>query len=151
TPPTRRERSGSTSRGAPGPTRCSRRRGSSGATCRGSSKGRRRAAASGTTWRARGGSPPAPPSPAAAVGAGAVRSGDAFLSLGTSGVLFVATDAFRPNPERAVHAFCHCLPATWHQMAVVLSAASCVAWLRRVTGAASEAELLGDEADAADA
>jgi len=88
---------------------------------------------------------------AAAVGAGAVRSGDAFLSLGTSGVLFVATDAFRPNPERAVHAFCHCLPATWHQMAVVLSAASCVAWLRRVTGAASEAELLGDEADAADA
>ena len=38
------------------------------------------------------------------------RPGQAFLSLGTSGVLFVVTDQFRPNPDRAAHAFCHCLP-----------------------------------------
>ncbi len=65
---------------------------------------------------------------AGAVGVGVVADGDAFLSLGTSGVIFVANDAFRPNPARAVHAFCHCLPDKWHQMSVHLSAASCVDW-----------------------
>ncbi len=85
---------------------------------------------------------------AGAVGAGVIRSGDALLSLGTSGVLFVATDRFAPAPERAVHSFCHCLPAAWHQMAVSLSAASCLSWLSAVTGAASEAALVA-EAEAA--
>jgi xylulokinase len=78
---------------------------------------------------------------AGAAGVGVVREGDALLSLGTSGVTFVATDAFRPNPARAVHAFCHCLPGTWHQMSVHLSAASCVDWIARATGAAGAAEL----------
>jgi xylulokinase len=75
------------------------------------------------------------------VGVGVVRDGDALLSLGTSGVIFVATDAFRPNPARAVHAFCHCLPGLWHQMSVHLSAASCIDWVARLTGAAGAAEL----------
>ncbi|MEO7914784.1 MAG: xylulokinase [Novosphingobium sp.] len=65
---------------------------------------------------------------AGAAGVGVIGEGDAFLSLGTSGVIFVATGAFRPNPARAVHAFCHCLPDTWHQMSVHLSAASCLDW-----------------------
>jgi len=64
----------------------------------------------------------------AAVGLGVVHAGDAFLSLGTSGVLFVATDRFRPNADRAVHAFAHALPGRWHQMSVMLSAASCLDW-----------------------
>jgi len=38
------------------------------------------------------------------------RPGDAFVSLGTSGVLFAATDRFRPWPQAALHAFCHALP-----------------------------------------
>jgi xylulokinase len=46
---------------------------------------------------------------ASAVGMGVVKPGQAFLSLGTSGVLFVATDRFRPNPNKAAHAFCHCI------------------------------------------
>lgn len=71
---------------------------------------------------------------AGAAGIGVVEDGDAFLSLGTSGVIFVATDAFRPNPARAVHAFCHCLPDLWHQMSVHLSAASCVDWAARLAG-----------------
>jgi xylulokinase len=71
---------------------------------------------------------------AGAVGVGVVRDGDAFLSLGTSGVIFVATDAFRPNPARAVHAFCHAVPAMWHQMSVHLSAASCIDWAARLVG-----------------
>ena len=78
---------------------------------------------------------------AGAIGIGVVADGDALLSLGTSGVIFVATRAFRPNPDRAVHAFCHALPNLWHQMSVHLSAASCVDWVARLTGTASVAEL----------
>lgn len=78
---------------------------------------------------------------AGAVGVGVVSDGDALLSLGTSGVIFVATDRFRPNPGRAVHAFCHCLPQMWHQMSVHLSAASCIDWVAKLTGAANAPEL----------
>ncbi|GBR44502.1 xylulokinase [Neokomagataea thailandica] len=65
---------------------------------------------------------------ASAVGLGAVNTGDAFLSLGTSGVLWCTTDRFRPNTNSAIHAMCHALPHTWHQMGVTLSAASSLAW-----------------------
>ncbi|HEY2591672.1 MAG TPA: FGGY-family carbohydrate kinase, partial [Steroidobacteraceae bacterium] len=71
---------------------------------------------------------------ASAVGLGVVLPGQAFLSIGTSGVLFVVTDRFRPNPERAAHAFCHCLPARWHQMSVMLSASSALDWAARLVG-----------------
>ena len=71
---------------------------------------------------------------ASAVGLGVIRAGEAFLSLGTSGVLFVVTDRFRPNPERASHAFCHCLPHRWHQMSVMLSAASTLDWVAQLVG-----------------
>lgn len=79
---------------------------------------------------------------AGAVGVGVAKPGDAFLSLGTSGVLFLADASFRPNPDRAVHTFCHALPKCWHQMSVMLSAASCVDWAARLTGAADAAALL---------
>ncbi|MEL7042863.1 MAG: xylulokinase [Pseudomonadota bacterium] len=72
---------------------------------------------------------------AGAVGMGVTRQGDAFLSLGTSGVLFVVDGAYHPNAERGVHTFCHALPGRWHQMAVMLSAASCVDWATRLVGA----------------
>ena len=85
---------------------------------------------------------------AAAAGIGAVTPGSGFLSLGTSGVLFVSNAAFSPNPEQAVHAFCHCLPGTWHQMSVILSAASCLKWVTALTGATDEASLL-EEVEAA--
>jgi xylulokinase len=71
---------------------------------------------------------------ASAVGLGVVAPGQGFLSLGTSGVLFVVTDRFRPNPDRAAHAFCHCLPGRWHQMSVMLSAASVLDWVAELTG-----------------
>lgn len=78
---------------------------------------------------------------AGAVGVGVVRDGDALLSLGTSGVIFVASDRFRSNPDRAIHAFCHALPGLWHQMSVHLSAASCIDWVARLTGVSGAAEL----------
>jgi len=69
---------------------------------------------------------------ASACGIGAVRPGAAFASIGTSGVLFVSNAAFSPNTEGAVHAFCHALPDTWHQMGVILSATDSLNWLSRV-------------------
>lgn len=81
---------------------------------------------------------------AGALGVGVFRAGEASLSLGTSGVLFVASDVFRANPEGAVHAFCHCLPSTWHQMSVLLSAASCLTWVSGLVGAGDEARLLAE-------
>ncbi len=71
---------------------------------------------------------------AAACGIGAVRPGEGFVSLGTSGVLFVSNAKFSPNTDGAVHAFCHALPATWHQMGVILSATDSLNWLGHVTG-----------------
>ena len=71
---------------------------------------------------------------AAACGIGAIRPGEGFVSLGTSGVLFVSNDRFRPNTAGAVHAFCHSIPNTWHQMGVILSATDSLNWLSGVTG-----------------
>lgn len=71
---------------------------------------------------------------AAGCGIGAVRPGEGFVSLGTSGVIFVSNDRFRPNTDGAVHAFCHAIPNTWHQMGVILSATDSLNWLSHVTG-----------------
>ena len=79
---------------------------------------------------------------AAACGMGTVSSGKAFLSLGTSGVLFVCNDRFSPNTQSAVHAFGHAVPNTWHQMGVILSASDSLQWLSRLTGQ-SAAQLTG--------
>ena len=86
---------------------------------------------------------------AGAVGAGAVAPGTSFVSLGTSGVYFVPDARYRPNPAGGVHAFCHALPNMWHQMSVILSAASALTWVARLTGAASEQALLDEIEQAA--
>jgi len=65
---------------------------------------------------------------ASAVGVGVVKAGQAFVSLGTSGVLFAASDAYQPDAASAVHSFCHALPDTWHQMGVILSATDALNW-----------------------
>jgi xylulokinase len=84
---------------------------------------------------------------ASACGMGTVAPGAAFVSLGTSGVLFASNDAYRPNPASAVHAFCHAIPNTWHQMGVILSATDSLNWLSAITGrdAAALTSGLGDE------
>ncbi|WP_316214645.1 MULTISPECIES: xylulokinase [unclassified Bradyrhizobium] len=84
---------------------------------------------------------------ASAIGLGAIAPGDAFLSLGTSGVLFRVTDRFAPAPALAVHAFCHALAGLWHQMGVMLSAAASLGWLARILDS-SEADLLAPLGDA---
>lgn len=87
---------------------------------------------------------------AAAVGLGIVEPGSGLLSLGTSGVLFAGTDQFAPNPGQGVHAFCHCLPERWHQMSVILSAASSLSWVAQLTGA-SDIGALASAAETVDA
>ncbi len=74
---------------------------------------------------------------ASAVGVGVVKAGDAFVSLGTSGVLFAASDAYQPDAATAVHTFCHALPDTWHQMGVILAAADALNWFAKITGKSS--------------
>ncbi len=71
---------------------------------------------------------------ASAIGVGVVKAGQAFVSLGTSGVLFAANDSYRPDPETAVHTFCHALPGTWHQMGVILAATDALAWYANLVG-----------------
>ncbi len=71
---------------------------------------------------------------ASAVGMGIIDKGSAFVSLGTSGVLFAANDAYLPNPDSAVHAFCHALPERWHQMGVILSATDALNWFAGIAG-----------------
>ena len=80
---------------------------------------------------------------ASAIGLGAFQAGQAFVSLGTSGVLFAANDAFLPNPASAVHAFCHALPDTWHQMGVILSATDALAWYGNIVGRSAK-DLTGE-------
>jgi xylulokinase len=79
---------------------------------------------------------------ASAVAMGLTEPGQGFISLGTSGVLFVVTPQYQPNAASATHAFCHALPNTWHQMSVMLSAASCLKWVKELVNAPSEAELV---------
>src|SRR6185312_9543009 len=83
---------------------------------------------------------------ASGCGVGAVAPGTGFISIGTSGVIFVTSDRYRANPAGAVHAFCHAVPGTWHQMGVALSAAGSLDWIAHVLGAspADILEPLGD-------
>ncbi|HGO5815869.1 TPA: xylulokinase [Mannheimia haemolytica] len=71
---------------------------------------------------------------AGAIGIGLYQTGQAMLSLGTSGVYFVVSDKFHANPQKAVHSFCHALPDRWHLMSVILSAASAVDWAVKSLG-----------------
>ena len=71
---------------------------------------------------------------ASAIGVGVVKAGQAFVSLGTSGVLFAANDGYQPDAATAVHTFCHALPGTWHQMGVILAATDALNWYAGLVG-----------------
>jgi xylulokinase len=64
------------------------------------------------------------------IGVGAVLPGTTALSLGTSGVIFASTDRPLFDSRGRVHAFCHAVPARWHMMSVMLSAAGSLRWFR---------------------
>lgn len=68
---------------------------------------------------------------ASAVGTGIVEEGVVSATLGTSGVVFAASRAWRTTPDGSLHAFCHAVPGTWHLMGVMLSAAGSLEWFNR--------------------
>ncbi|MBJ7596754.1 MAG: xylulokinase [Candidatus Nephthysia bennettiae] len=71
---------------------------------------------------------------AAAVGIGVIGGGLASSSIGTSGVLFVHTDEFTPDPSGRVHAFGHAVPGAYHVMGVTLAAGASLGWWRSIIG-----------------
>lgn len=71
---------------------------------------------------------------AQAVGTGIVSEGLVSATLGTSGVVFAASDEYRVEPEGRLHAFCHAVPGMWHLMGVMLSAAGSFRWYRDTFG-----------------
>jgi len=78
-----------------------------------------------------------------ACGTGVISEGEGTVSLGTSGVLFVAMKTPRPSLEYAIETLCHSVPGTWHQMSVILSATSCLNWVAKLLKR-NAAELVAD-------
>lgn len=66
---------------------------------------------------------------ASAMSMGSVNPHVAYLSLGTSATFFVACENYQPNPDAAIHTWCHAVPNYWHHIAVHLNGASAVTWL----------------------
>ncbi len=85
---------------------------------------------------------------AQAVGVGAVEPGAAALTLGTSGVVFAATGQPLTEPAGRLHAFPHAVPATWHVMGVMLSAAGSLRWYRDTLAGGADYGALLEEASA---
>lgn len=67
---------------------------------------------------------------AQAVGTGIVAEGSVSVTIGTSGVVFAASEAYRVEPQGRLHAFCHAVPGMWHVMGVMLSAGGSLRWYR---------------------
>src|SRR5207248_1425602 len=83
---------------------------------------------------------------AGALGVGVDRPGPVSVVLGTSGVVFAATERFAADAQARVHAFCHAVPETWHLMGVMLSAAGSLRWLRDTIAPESDYDELIAEA-----
>ena len=67
---------------------------------------------------------------AAAVGTGVVKEGNAFISIGTSGVIFAHSDKVSIDPEGRVHTFCAAAPGAWTVMSCTLAAGLSLKWFR---------------------
>src|SRR5437867_2619666 len=72
---------------------------------------------------------------AGAVGMGIVRPGAVSATIGTSGVVFAATDRPALDPGGRVHTFCHAVPERWHVMGVTQGAGLSLRWARDQFGA----------------
>jgi xylulokinase len=77
---------------------------------------------------------------AQAVGTGIIEEGIVSATLGTSGVVFAASGAYRAEPEGRLQAYCHAVPGMWHLMGVMLSAAGSFRWYRDALGELERAQ-----------
>jgi xylulokinase len=73
-----------------------------------------------------------------AVGMGIVRAGAVSATIGTSGVVFAATDTPAMDPKGRVHTFCHAVPGRWHVMGVTQAAGLSFRWIRDLLQNSSE-------------
>ena len=67
---------------------------------------------------------------AGAVGMGVVTPGAVSATIGTSGVVFAATDSPALDPQGRLHTFCHAVPGRWHVMGVTQAAGLSLRWFR---------------------
>lgn len=74
---------------------------------------------------------------AGAVGMGIVRAGVVSATIGTSGVVFAATDRPALDARGRLHTFCHAIPGRWHVMGVTQAAGLSLRWFRDTFGVAS--------------
>ncbi len=77
---------------------------------------------------------------AQAVGTGIVAEGVVSVTIGTSGVVFAASESYRVEPQGRLHAFCHAVPGMWHLMGVMLSAGGSFRWCRDALGDLEQAQ-----------
>ena len=81
---------------------------------------------------------------AGAVGMGIVRAGVVSATIGTSGVVFAATDRPALDPRGRLHTFCHAIPGRWHVMGVTQAAGLSLRWFRDTFGVGNSATASGD-------
>ena len=91
---------------------------------------------------------------AGATGMGIVTPGAVSATIGTSGVVFAATDTPALDVKGRLHTFCHAIPGRWHLMGVTQAAGLSLRWFRDQFGAGSDDgrdpyERLTEEASAA--
>src|SRR5271154_565638 len=67
---------------------------------------------------------------AGATGMGIVTPGAVSATIGTSGVVFAATDRPALDPRGRLHTFCHAVPGRWHVMGVTQAAGLSLRWFR---------------------
>ena len=84
------------------------------------------------------------------MGSGIIKQGIISVTLGTSGVVFAATERFLLEPEGRLHAFCHAVPAQWHLMGVMLSAGGSLRWFRDTLEQTEAAQARAEGRDAYD-
>jgi len=65
---------------------------------------------------------------AAAVGNGIVEEGLLSYSIGTSGVIYAATDTLKIDRKSRINTFCHAVPGKWCVLACINSAAGSYQW-----------------------
>ena len=72
---------------------------------------------------------------AGAIGMGIVTPGSVSATIGTSGVVFAATDRPALDAQGRLHTFCHAVPGRWHVMGVTQAAGLSLRWFRDRFGA----------------
>lgn len=77
---------------------------------------------------------------AGAVGMGILKPGSVSATIGTSGVVFAATDAPIRDPLGRLHTFCHAVPGRWHVMGVTQAAGLSLRWFRDVVSAGAQGQ-----------